>query len=326
MKIFVYSCRDDEKPLFDEYGEKWGLELGFCKTQPLMENADMAEGYPCISVVGTIISDDLLREFARLGVKMISTRSIGYEHINVSLAKELGITVANIVYSPNAVADFAIMLMLMSLRKAKYIIDRYRVKDFRLAWNQGRELRNMTVGVVGGGRIGRTVIKEIQGFGCRILVYDKFQNDEVKKIAQYVDYDYLLEHADVITFHAPSTPETYHMLNCENVMRLKPGAVIINTSRGALVDNKAVIKGIEAGIISAAGMDVIDEEPVVYNVDHNDRPFIHHDVAILETYPNVILTPHTAFFTDQAVRDMVENALKNCVCFYKNEQIPGLVK
>ncbi|MGE4354638.1 MAG: NAD(P)-dependent oxidoreductase [Oscillospiraceae bacterium] len=325
MKIFVYSCRDDEKVLFDKYEKDWNLELGFCKTQPLMENAHLAKGYPCISIVGTIVSDELLREFADMGVKLIATRSIGYEHVNTKLARELGITVASIVYSPNAVADFAIMLMLMSLRKAKYILERYRVRDNTLLWNRGRELRNMTVGIVGGGRIGRTVMQELSGFGCKLLVYDKFQNDAVKKMATYVEFDELLAQSDVISFHAPSTPDTYHLLNMDSVKKLKKGAVIINTSRGALIDNKALIYGLEQKIISAVGIDVIDGEPVVYNVDFKDELFIHHDVAVLESYPNVIITPHTAFFTDQAVSDMVENSLRNCVCFYEGEKIPGQV-
>lgn len=323
MKIFVFSCRDDERVLFEGYSKDWKLDLGYCKTQPTMENAYMAEGFPCITVVGTVISDELLREFAKLGVKMIATRTIGYEHINIKLAKELGIKVANIVYSPNSVADFAIMLMLMCLRKAKYILEHYRVKDFTLAWNQGRELRNMTVGVVGGGRIGHTVIKEISGFGCKILVYDKYENEEIKKYAEYVEYDYLLKNADLITFHAPATPDTYHLLNCDNVKYLKKNVVIINTSRGSLVDNKALIYGLEEKIISAVGVDVIDNEPVIYNIDHKDSLLLDHDVAILESYPNVIITPHTAFFTDQAVKDMVENSLRNCVCFGEGKPIPG---
>lgn len=324
-KIFIYSCRDDEKVLYEKYQKEWNLDLGFCKEQPLKENARLAAGYPCISIVGTIVSDDLLREFANLGVKMIATRSIGYEHVNIALARELGITVANIVYSPNAVADFAILLMLMSLRKAKYILNRYAVKDYTLAWNRGRELRNMTVGIIGTGRIGRTVIRQLSGFGCKILAYDKFPSKEMEQSVEYVSLDALYERADLISFHAPSTTENHHMFNHDSLKKVKKGLVLINTSRGALVDNKALISGLEQGIISAVGMDVIDEEPVVYNVDHKNSLFIHHDIAILESYPNVIITPHTAFFTDQAVQDMIENSLKNCVCFFKGEKIPGKV-
>ncbi|MFP3153951.1 lactate dehydrogenase [Lachnospiraceae bacterium ZAX-1] len=326
LKIFVYSCRDDEYILFEEYREKWNLELSYCKSQPTLGNADLAKGYTCITIVGTVISDELLYRFYELGVRMIATRSIGVDHINLKLAAELGIRFSNLSYSPNAVADFAIMLMLMCLRKAKYILEHYKVNDYALARNRGRELRDMTVGVVGGGRIGRTVMKELTGFGCELLVYDNYHLEEVKEYATYVGYDELLGRADILTVHAPGTDGTHHMLNMENVKKLKKGVIVINTSRGSNIDNKALIYGIEKEIISAVGIDVIDHEPVIYNVDHKDSLYIDHDVAVLESYPNVIITPHTAFFTDHAVRDMVEHALHNCVCFLQGKEIPDEIK
>lgn len=318
-KILVYSCRDDEKPLFEEYEDKWNLDIKCFKEQPSLENANLAEGYPCVTVVGTKIPTELIDKFAAFHVNHIAARCIGVDHIDIKRAKELGILVSNISYSPNSVADYAIMLMLMCLRKEKYILERYKVNDYTLSWNQGRELRDMTVGIVGGGRIGRTVMKQILGFGCKILVYDNYQVDEVKEYAEYVDYEYLIQNSDIITFHAPGTEETYHMLNMENVKLLKKNVIIINTSRGTNIDNKALIYGLEQGLISAAGLDVIDNEPAIYNIDHKNNLLVDHDIAVLESYPNVILTPHTAFFTDHAVRDMVENSLLNAIKYYKEE-------
>ena len=323
MKIFVYSCRDDERELFEEYEKKWGLELGYCKEQPTMENAELARGYSCITVVGTKISDELLEKLYEVGVRCIAARCIGIDHINLDKAHELGMRVSNITYSPNAVADYAIMLMLMCLRKAKYILERYKVNDYSLAWNRGRELRDMTVGIVGGGRIGRTVMKQISGFGCKIQVYDQYEMDEVKQYATYVDYETLLKTSDIITFHAPGTKETYHMLNMESLKLLKKNVIIINTSRGSNVDTKALISGLEQGIISAAGLDVLDNEPTIYNIDHKNNILTDHDVAVLESFPNVVITPHTAFFTDHAVRDMVEHALENAVAFGEGKTMPG---
>ncbi|MFV0529624.1 MAG: NAD(P)-dependent oxidoreductase [Lachnospiraceae bacterium] len=314
-KIFIYSCREDEKELLEEYARKWNLTLGYCAAQPVPDNAHLCAGYPCVSMVGTRLSDETLLKFHELGVKLISTRSVGTEHINGAYAKELGIQVANISYSPNSVADFAIMLMLMSLRKAKYILEHYKVRDYSLGQNQGRELRNMKVGILGAGHIGSTVIREISGFGCEILVYGRHEREEIKKYATYASLDEIYKSCDLLSFHLPATPETYHMIHCENVMQLKKGVVIINTSRGSLVDNKALIKGIEAGVISAAGLDVIDHEPVLYNLNHKDALPTDQDLAVLESFPNVIITPHTAFYTDQAVRDMIENTLYNCLHF-----------
>lgn len=325
MKIFVYSCRDDEKELFEEYKNAWGLELGYCKEQPTMENAHLSEGYSCITVVGTKISEELLEKLYSGGVRCIAARCIGVDHIPLAKAKELGIRVSNISYSPNAVADYAIMLMFMCLRKAKYILERYSVKDFSLAWNRGREMRDMTVGIVGGGRIGRTVMKQLSGFGCKMLVYDHYEMDEVKQYAEYVDYKTLLQRSDIITFHAPGTDETHHMLNMDCLPLLKKNVIIINTSRGSNVDTKALIAGLEQGIISAAGLDVLDHEPTIYNIDHKDSLPIDHDMALLERFSNVIITPHTAFFTDHAVRDMVEHSLQNAIAFGEGKQMPGEV-
>ncbi len=323
MKVFVYSCRDDEKILYDKLAAKLGFEFGFCKIQPTMDNYELARGYECISVVGTKISDELLEKFAENGLKCITARCIGVDHINVKYAKELGIRVSNITYSPNAVADYAILLMLMCLRKEKYILEHYKVNDYTLAQNCGRELRDMTVGIVGGGRIGRTVMKQISGFGCKMLVYDKYKMDEVKEYAEYVSYEELLEKSDIISFHAPGTADTYHMLNMDNVKKLKKNCIIINTSRGSNVDTKALIYGIEQGIIGAAGLDVIDNEPTIYNIDHKDNIPKDHDIAVLESFPNVVITPHTAFYTDHAVRDMIEHSLENAAAFYNGDRMPG---
>lgn len=321
MKIFMYSCKKDEQIILPQISKKYGVEIGFCEMQPTMENCKLAEGYDCISMLATILDNQIMDKFKGMGIGFISTRTIGVEHIDLNHAKKIGMQVAHILYSPNAIADFAVMLILMCLRKAKYIMKRYEVKDYELGRNQGRELRNMTVGVVGTGRIGRTVIKEISGFGCKILAYDLFENEEIKKYASYVSYDEILEKCDVITFHIPASKENNHMINLNNVSRLKPGVVIINTARGSLIDNRALVKGIEENIIGAVGMDVIDNEPVYYNFDHKDMRLEDHDAVILESFSNVIMTPHTAFYTDQAVHDMVENSVATCCQYMKKEKI-----
>ena len=325
MKVFIYSCRADEHLLYEEYAEKMGMEFGFCREQPTPENCDLSRGYEVISVVGTKISDELLKKFADNGLKCITARCIGVDHINVKYANELGIRVSNITYSPNAVADYAILLMLMCLRKEKYILEHYRVQDYTLAQNCGRELRDMTVGIVGGGRIGRTVMRQISGFGCKMLVYSRHQLDEVKQYAEYTEYEELLRKSDIITFHAPGTKDTHHMLNLENVKLLKKNCIIINTSRGSNIDTKALIYGLERGIIGAAGLDVLDHEPTVYNIDHKDSLLLDHDVAVLKSFPNVVITPHTAFYTDHAVRDMIEHSLENAAAFFRGEKMPGEV-
>ena len=190
MKLFVYSYREfDEAEFFQKFAEKYQVELGICHDAPTMENAYLAEGYPYVSIITTKIDEELMNRFHALGVKMISTRTIGYDHIDLEAARKCGISVGNVTYSPECVADYTVMLMLMSIRKMKRIMQREEINDFSLPGIQGKEMPNFTVGVLGTGRIGRAVIRDISGFGCKIYAYDQYENDEVKKYAQYASLD-----------------------------------------------------------------------------------------------------------------------------------------
>ena len=178
MKVTVYSCREfDEKELFIQYGKELGIELVLCPDAPCMENAALAEGSECIDILTSKMTEELLGALKERGVRYVVTRTIGYDHIDREAAKKLGITVANAPYGPHGVADYAVMLILMSIRKMKRIIERTNIQDYTLQGIQGRELKDMTVGVIGTGRIGRTVIHNLSGFGCRMLAYDLFENE-----------------------------------------------------------------------------------------------------------------------------------------------------
>ena len=200
MKIFVYSYREfDEAEYFQKFSKEYGVELVITTEAPTMENVHLAEGYEYVSIITTKIDEELMERFHELGVKMISTRTIGYDHVDIVAAKRLGMHVSNVSYSPECVADYTVMLMLMSIRKMKRIMQREEINDFSLPGIQGRELPNFTVGVLGTGRIGRAVIRDLSGFGCKIYAYDKYENDEVKKYAQYADLDTIYRECDLIT-------------------------------------------------------------------------------------------------------------------------------
>lgn len=326
MKIFVYSCREDEMEYFEKFSEAYGAEIGYCKDVPKIENAELAKGYECINVVTRAINAQLLEKFYSIGIRFISTRTIGYEHIDIRRAKEIGMKVANVTYSPNGVADFAIMLMLMTLRKVKYIVSRYEVQDYSFSGNQGKELKNMTVGIIGTGRIGQTVMKQLSGFGCKILAFDLYENDEAKKYGEYVKLEYLLSACDVISLHIPAKEGTNNIINSENISKMKTGVVIINTARGTLINTGDLIQGIEEGKVGAVGLDVIGEEDQYYNTDHKYEVLKKHDIAVLESFQNVIITPHIAFYTDQGVSDMVEHSIISCCSFMKGRKIPGEIE
>ena len=323
MKLFVYSYREfDEAEFFQKFAEKYQVELGICHDAPTMENAYLAEGYPYVSIITTKIDEELMNRFHALGVKMISTRTIGYDHIDLEAARKCGISVGNVTYSPECVADYTVMLMLMSIRKMKRIIQREEINDFSLPGIQGKEMPNFTVGVLGTGRIGRAVIRDISGFGCKIYAYDQYENDEVKKYAQYASLEEIYEKCDMITLHMPLTEANMHLIDAEAIQKMQDGVVLINTARGGLIDTKALIDGLESGKIGAAGLDVIEDEFGMYYFDRKSDVLSKHDLYILRGFPNVIVTPHTAFYTDQAVSDMVKHSIESCMLHEAGKEDP----
>lgn len=314
MKLFVYSYREfDEAEFFQKFAEEYHVELGICHDAPTMENAYLAEGYPYVSIITTKIDEELMNRFHALGVKMISTRTIGYDHIDLEAARKCGISVGNVMYSPECVADYTVMLMLMSIRKMKRIMQREEINDFSLPGIQGKEMPSFTVGVIGTGRIGRAVIRDISGFGCQIYAYDQYENDEVKKYAQYASLDEIYEKCDMITLHMPLTKENMHLIDAEAIQKMQDGVVLINTARGGLIDTKALIDGLESCKIGEAGLDVIEDEFGMYYFDRKADVLSKRDLYILRGFPNVIVTPHMAFYTDQAVSDMVKHSIESCM-------------
>ena len=215
MKLFVYSYRTfDEDVYFREFSKEYGVELGICHQGPSMENAHLAEGYDYISILTSKINAALVRRFRELGVKMISTRTIGYDHIDLDAARACGMKVSNVTYSPECVADYTMLLILMSIRKMKRILQRAELNDFSLPGIQGGELHNFTVGVIGTGKIGQAVIRDLSGFGCKIYAYDVYRSESVKEYADYVEnVQEIYQKCDLITLHMPLFESNFHMID-----------------------------------------------------------------------------------------------------------------
>ena len=240
--------------------------------------------------------------------------------LNFKLAEGQQVVVKGTVdYPPNGVANFAIMLMLMSLRKAGHILKRGEAQDYSLQGKIGRDISTCTVGVIGTGRIGRTVLQHLSGFGCRLLAYDLYPNDEVKKIAEYVPLETLLAESDVITLHTNATEENHHLIDTKAIESMKPGVTIINTARGKLIDSDALIAGLESGKIGAAGLDVLENENGLYYYNRMGDVIPNPELAALRSMPNVILTDHTAFYTHEDVESMVRGVLESAVAFEKGQ-------
>ena len=244
-------------------------------------------------------------------MKYVSTRSVGYNHIDLRCAERAGIAVENVAYSSDSVADYTLMLMLMLVRHAKSTISRAQIHDYRLNDVRDKELRDMTVGVVGTGHIGTAVMNRLQGFGCRVLAYDRCHKTSV----QYVTLDELLQESDMVTLHTPHNPDTYRLLNRRRVEQMRRGAFIINTARGSVLDTEALLSALEAGLLGGAALDVLEGEEGVFYFDHSEAPLENQLLVRLQRLPNVLITPHTAFYTEHALTDIVENTLLNCLRF-----------
>lgn len=310
MKIAVYSFRDfDEKQYFEKFGVQYQVEILPIRETPTVENAHLAEGCEGVSVLTTPITADLIRAWSELGVRHISTRTIGYDHVDLEAAKTYGMKVSNVTYSTGSVADYAVMLILMSLRRMKSIIKRAEGMDYSLPGNIGREIGGLTVGVVGTGKIGTHVLRNLSGFGCKLLAHDPYENAEAAKYATYCTLDELFRSCDVITFHTPATKSSYHMVNAETLKEMKDGVILVNTARGSIMDTPVLIEALESGKVGAAALDVIENELGIFYGDYKYQVIGHREMSILKDMPNVLMLPHMAFYTENAVSDMVEHSI-----------------
>jgi D-specific alpha-keto acid dehydrogenase len=313
--ITVYECGPDEAALFREMAPRFGVRPAITEAAVGAGNVDLVAGNRCISVGHkTRITDATLLALGRAGVRYISTRSIGCNHIDVAYAGSVGIAVGNVVYSPDSVADYTLMLILMAVRHAKATVRRAEVHDYRLHDVRGRELRDLTVGVVGTGRIGTAVIDRLRGFGGRILAHDR------RPQAGQVPLDALLRQSDIVTLHTPLTADTHHLLNRRRIERMKHGAFVINTGRGSLLDTEALIAALESGRLGGAALDVVEGEEGVFYADCRDRDIDGKPLLRLQELPNALISPHTAYYTDHALRDTVENSIINCLKFESGDR------
>jgi D-specific alpha-keto acid dehydrogenase len=310
VTITAYGCGQHEADLFRELAPRFGVQPTITEAAVSEANVDLAFGNRCISVGHKAhITLPTLLALSLAGVRYISTRSIGCNHINVKYAESIGISVGNVAYSPDSVADYTLMLILMSLRHAKSVMRRAEVHDYRLNDVRGKELRDLTVGVIGTGRIGAAVMDRLRGFGCRMLAHDK----RPSAAAEYVALDELLQRSDVVTLHTPLNAQTHHLLDRRRIERMKSGAVLINTGRGSLLDTEALIAALESCRLGGAALDVLEGEEGIFYADCRSKPLEGAPLLRLQELPNVIVSPHTAYYTERALRDTVENSIANCL-------------
>ena len=310
MKITAYEVRPDEEPVIRNLCEKYGIDVVITRANLDDTTDNLAEGSDGITTLGqSTYSNEVLDELKKMGVKVLASRCVGYNHMNVEYAKKLGFKLCNGTYAPNGVAEYSVMAILMCMRHQKKALYNTNDNDFTLKGKMGRELRSLTVGVLGAGKIGKTVIKILSGFGCKILAYDVIQDDEVKEYATYVDMDTIYKECDVITIHMPLLPATTGMIDKEAVAKMKDGVIIINNARGELLDVDAIIEGIESEKIGALFCDAFPGETGIIHIPHSTdiirtEGMPYFKLKYLRSFVNVYHTPHMAFFTEEAAESM----------------------
>jgi D-specific alpha-keto acid dehydrogenase len=316
LGISIYGCGQDEAVLFRKMAPRFGVMPTITEAAASEANVELAFGNRCISVGHkTPITNSTLLALSHAGVMYVSTRSIGNNHINVTYAESVGISVESVAYSPDSVADYTLMLMLMAVRHAKSILSRAAIHDYRLHDVRGKELRDLTIGVIGTGRIGTAVMERLRGFGCQILAYDH----RPKTSARYVPLDTLLQQSDIVTLHTPLNADTHHLLNSRRIDQMKHGAFIINTGRGSLLDTAALIPALESGRLGGAALDVLEGEEGIFYADCRNKPIQSKPLLQLHQLSNVLISPHTAYYTGHALIDTVKNTIINCLRFEKEK-------
>jgi D-lactate dehydrogenase len=330
MRIAVFGTRDYDRDFLAHANAAAGSPLEFTFYEPYLDptTALLARGFAGVSV---FVNDQVDRETLALlregGTRVVALRCAGFNNVDLGAAAEQGLTVVRVPeYSPHAVAEHAVGLMLSLNRRINRAYNRVREGNFELNGLLGFDMYGRTVGVFGTGRIGTAVVEILRGFGCRILAHDPSPNARCAELgAEYVPAEQLCRESDIVTLHCPLTPQTHHLINRSAIAGMKPGVMLINTSRGGLIDTRAVIDGLKDGKLGYLGLDVYEEEGDLFFQDLSSRVLTDDVFARLLTFPNVIVTGHQAFFTIEAMTAIARTTVANLSVFASGRRPENVV-
>lgn len=315
MRIAVFDTHSYDRQSFLEANQAFGHELKFFEPRLSLETAALARGFEAVCV---FVNDQLNRETLEAlcagGTRLVALRCAGFNNVDLAAAEELGIPVVRVpAYSPYAVAEHTVALLMSINRKIYRAYARVRDGNFSLNGLVGFDVHGKTVGVIGTGKIGSVFCRIMHGFGCRVLAHDRFPNAElVQELGvRYVSLDELYAEADILSLHVPLASDNVHMIDAGAIARMKPGVILLNTSRGGLVDTHALIEGLKSGQVGGAGLDVYEREAGLFFEDYSSRVIQDDELARLLTFPNVVITGHQAFLTDTALHNIAETTLGN---------------
>lgn len=327
-KLLVFHPAFDEVEFFEKAARDLDVTVDFCEKRLSLDSVGRAAGYDAVVSQPTPTDEALIAQLVNGGTRLLQTMSVGVDHIDFEAAGRLGLEISVASYSPHSVGEFTVMLMLMTLRRARAMLERFAVQDFRTGNYRGLELQGKTVGIYGAGSIGMVVARLCAAFGARVLAYSPSRvgmaeracvADKTERTApgaetiEFVELDRLLAQSDLLSIHARTTPETFHFFDAQTFGRMKHGAILINTARGDIVDTDALIDALESGQIAAAGLDVIDRDRQLYFRDHHSNALSYRNLAILKAMPQVTLFPHAAYYTDEASYDYTYGSIARAV-------------
>jgi D-lactate dehydrogenase len=314
MKVAIFSTKSYDRQFFTAANVQHQHQLTFLEPKLDQHTAVLAKDATAVCIfVNDEVDKDTLEALASHSVNLIALRCAGYNNVDVQAAKNLGIKLVRVpAYSPYAVAEHTVGLILTLNRKLHRAYNRVREGNFSLEGLLGFDLHGRTIGIVGTGKIGTVVAQIMMGFGCKVLAYDTCRNPTCEERGvQYVDLPQLFSRSDIVTLHCPLTSETYHLINKEAIAQMKPHVMLINTSRGGLIDTKAIIASLKSAQIGSLGLDVYEQESELFFEDRSDRILQDDTFARLMTFPNVMITGHQAFFTEEAMRAIASVTLSN---------------
>lgn len=324
-KVAFFDAKPYDKPGFDTFGKLQDIQFKYLETRLNTDTAELARGCDGVcAFVNDTLDGEVLRVLSENGIRVVALRCAGFNQVDLACATQLGMTVLRVpAYSPYAVAEHAMALLLTSVRRIHKAYIRTRDFNFSLHNMTGFDLHGKAVGIIGTGRIGRVFMDICRGFGMRILAYDKYPVPD--PTIPYVTLDELFRESDIISLHCPLTEETYHLIDHNTVQKLKKGVVLINTSRGALIDAEELLEGIKSRHIGAACLDVYEEESEWFFRDFSGHIVDDDILARLISMPNVIVTSHQAFLTEEALANIAETTVLNLTDFFAGRPSPNTV-
>ena len=329
MRVMIFSTKPYDRRSFAARNEAFGHRLHYREPRLSEETASLAAGFPAVCVfVNDVCDATVLEMLAAGGTRLIALRCAGFNNVDLAASAALGISVVRVpAYSPHAVAEFTVGMILTLNRQIHRAYNRTRENNFALDGLLGFDLHGKTVGVIGTGKIGALVARTLRaGFGCEVLAFDLAPVAELEAIGiRYVDTGELVARSDIITLHCPLTPDTHHVVNARSIAAAKPGVMLVNTSRGALVDVEAVIDGLKSGKIGYLAIDVYEQEADLFFQDLSNEIIQDDTFQRLLTFPNVLVTGHQAFFTQEALTAIADTTLANIAAFERGEALANAV-